>query len=331
MIEGRKKENLRFDTILKKITPYDIYKYFCPVPFKLNVRFSSPMPGRKDSDPSFIIGMKGSTLHHNDFADSRYRGDCFDFVQQIRMLPSIKDALLTIDKEFGLGISSEAVQAPKIITYEQPLIIEKIPPLIQVLPKAFTQEELRYWNDFHQDISDLKRENIYSIDQLFMDKKRMYVNPNELTFGYLQGDKWKIYRPFADKDNKWFPNNIKNDTCEGLENIPMCDKAIVAKSRKDRMVLLKVYPYVCSVQNESRQAFSEELVGHLKYCALYTYIAFDSDAAGKKNSMIVTNDLGYYHVNTPDLLLPEIKDFAAMGKEKGLKAIEDHLKLKNII
>jgi hypothetical protein len=40
------------------------------------------------------------------------------------------------------------------------------------------------------------------------------------------------------------PNNVPLDTLEGKENIIDCDTAIITKSKKDLMVLKKVYPCV---------------------------------------------------------------------------------------
>jgi hypothetical protein len=47
-------------------------------------------------------------------------------------------------------------------------------------------------------------------------------------------------------------------------------------------------------------------------------VQYDSDVAGKRNSMALTNELGYRHLNCPDYLLSEgIKDFSDWRKARG--------------
>lgn len=104
MIKGKKRIPLTTDNILKLISPYDIYRrYFGD--FKINVVTKNWIRG--DENPSFIIGNATGELHHFDFADGNWRGDCFAFVKQLYSLASINDVLKLIDRDFGLGISSE--------------------------------------------------------------------------------------------------------------------------------------------------------------------------------------------------------------------------------
>lgn len=325
MITGVKRELLTMQKVLEHISPYDIYRQFCPTRFSLNHKFPSPF--RKDTDPSFIIGGDSFELSHIDFGDMRFRGDCFDFVQQLYNLPSLYDALKLIDQTFGLGYTGKKKDYKKeIINYEQPKITKK-PVFIQVVTRKFLKEELQYWSEYHQDIEDLKRENIYGISKIYLNRKLLSTNPYELKFAYLQGEKWKIYRPFADKKDKWFPNNIPNSAMEGLADIKNAEKIIIAKSRKDRMVIRKVYPQVCSVQNESLICFNEENLNYIRDNSTIQYLAYDSDIAGKKASNEITKLLGFKHINTPDYLLKEdIKDFAGWSRQYGLKPLENYIK-----
>jgi len=172
MISGKPKEFITINMVLDKISPYDIYRFFCPTKFSLNQPINSPF--RRDSFPSFVIGTKHGEVRHIDFGDIRYRGDCVDFVMQLHNLPSITDTLKLIDKSFGLGITGEKKDYKKtIITYDQPKIIKK-DSFIQVVPRKFTKEELKYWNEYHQDIEYLKRENINSISRLYFIKKQFF-------------------------------------------------------------------------------------------------------------------------------------------------------------
>jgi hypothetical protein len=335
MITGTKLQLLTKEAILEKITEYDIYRYYCPCSFTLNKPFCSPMPGRSDTTPSFIISTKSGNVSHIDFGDPNYKGDCFSFVQQIRILSQFIDVLRTIDKDFGLGLSNGKAQGsvsiPLTQGYEQPRIIKK-PSLIQVVTRKFTDIELAYWNKFAQDRSDLLRENIYSFSQIYYNRKSFYIPDNELRFGYLYGDKWKIYRPYADKADKWKPNNVPFSTFEGQENLTPGCKAVITKSKKDKMVLLKVYPYVAAVQSENIVCFTEETTRWLRENTSEQYLSFDADIPGKKASHEVTAQLGFKHINVPDRYLSEgIKDWAGLAEKYGLDPIIQHFKEKGLL
>jgi hypothetical protein len=46
--------------------------------------------------------------------------------------------------------------------------------------RKFTNLEFAYWNEYHQDISDLKREHIYSVDKVFLNKQLFPLKDTEL-------------------------------------------------------------------------------------------------------------------------------------------------------
>ena len=263
------------------------------------------------------------------------RGDCFHFVKCLFNLPTMNDVLIKIDNDFGLGISSkENVNKYKEIVkqYKQPEESIKRYSLIQVKTKKFTNQELEYWNSYHIDIEDLRKENVYSVDKVYLNRQLFYTNPHELTFGYLYDGHWKIYRPFGDKKNKWLPNNVPITAMDGLDNIKNCDVAFINKSKKDYMVIKKLFECSCAIQNEGLACFSEENVNYLKSNSKRQILSFDSDVTGVKNSQQITQLFGFDYCNVPKQYLSEgIKDWALLGKIHGMKTIEKYLIEKNLI
>lgn len=322
------------DAILSKITEYDIFRYYMPNnDWRLNRATYSPF--RQETTPSFIIGNKLGYISFIDFADTNKRGDCFEFVQQLHGLPSVSEALKLIDKDFGLGLSTgvDTGKYKKIVAeYKQPQL-EKRYALIQVKTKKFTAEELAYWNQYHQDLQDLRDNNIYSIKDVFLNKQRFPLNPNELVFGYLyEGQYWKIYRPFADKKHKWMPNNVPITAMDGKEDIKNCGVAFINKSKKDYMVMKKIFPCSCAVQNEGVGCFSQENVEYLKANSDRQILSFDSDVTGVQNSQQITQLFDFGYCNVPRKYLAEgIKDWADLAKAHGLQVIEDYLKSKELL
>ena len=328
-----KRAKLTIEEILKRVTEYDIFRWYMPSKnWKINQVTYSPF--RNEKNPSFMIGNKRGVLSFIDFADDTRRGGCFDFVQMLFNLASLHDVLRMIDRDFGLGISNgKATEEYKkvVAEYKQPEESKRY-SLIQVQTRPFTQEELAYWNQYHQDLQDLRDNNIYSIKKLYLNKQLFSLKETELRFGYLYNGHWKIYRPLNERKNKWVPNNVPITAMDGLDDIKNCNTAFINKSKKDYMVMKKVFPCCCAVQNEGVACFSPENVEYLKANSDKQILSFDSDVAGVANSQQITKLFDFEYMNVPKSYLQEgIKDWALLGAKYGLKTIENILKDKGLI
>jgi len=240
-----------------------------------------------------------------------------------------------IDKDFGLGIVNfeNVGEYKKIVQqYKQPEEEGKRYSLIQAVTRPFTKEELEYWNLYHQDLQDLRDNNIYSIKKLYLNKQLFSLKETELRFGYYYEGCWKIYKPFAPKKNKWVPNNVPITTMDGKSNIKNCSTAFISKSKKDFMVIKKVFPCCCAVQNEGIACFSHENIEYLKANSDRQILGFDSDEPGVANSQQITKIFDFDYCNVPKKYLYEgINDFADLGRHYGLSAIEQIFKEKGLL
>jgi hypothetical protein len=334
MIKGERRVRLTPQAVLQKISEYDIFRMYMPDrTWKLNQVTLSPF--RNEKNPSFLIGNKRGFLSFIDFADTSKRGDCFTFVKLLYNLQSMDDVLRMIDKDFGLGfLPGTNTEQYKIITkeYKQPSDLGKRYSLIQVVTRKFTSEELEYWNQYHQSVDDLRANNVYAIKKLYLNKQLFPLKDTELRFGYLYDGHWKIYRPFADKKSKWVPNNVPITTMDGKEDIANCKVAFINKSKKDYMVMKKIFPCCCAVQNEGIGCFSDENVEYLKANSDRQILSFDSDVTGVQNSQQITELFNFEYINVPRKYLSEgIKDWADLVKAHGYGAIENYLKQKQLL
>jgi hypothetical protein len=339
MIQGTKKITLTPESILKKISAFDIFMmYMTGSKWNVNSVTISPFVrgnGSYERNPSFLIGNRGGSLGFIDFGDTSKKGDCFTFVKMLYNLPNMDEVLKMIDRDFGLGISSNVITTDykKIVgEYKQPEELGKRYSMIQVVSRKFTKEELSYWNGFHQDISDLRAEHIYSIDKVYLNKQLFPLKDTEMRFGYHYEGHWKIYRPFNDRKTKWLPNNVPIHHLEGKENIKNCDVALVSKSKKDKMVIKKLYPCVCAVQNEGIACFTEENVKYLKDNSNSQILAFDSDEPGVIASTQITGIFDFNYCNVERKYLAQgINDYAELARVHGMQAVEQQFKDRGMI
>ena len=98
------------------------------------------------------------------------------------------------------------------------------------------------------------------------------------------------------------------------------------------MVMEEVYEYLCYFQNESLGSVSDITGAYVTENSKKVFYGGDSDLAGKKASYRITEKHKWYHINTPDPLLPRVKDWSDWHEEsQSLKPIIEHLKRKNVI
>jgi hypothetical protein len=334
MIQGDIKVRLTPQAVLSKISEYDIFRFYMPAKdWKLNQVTYSPF--RNENNPSFLIGTRKGYISFIDFADTSKRGDCFTLVKMLFNLATMDDVLRMIDRDFGLGfLPGTSTDKYKAIQkeYKQPEDLGKRYSLIQVITRKFTNEELAYWNEYYQSLDDLRANNVYSIKQLFLNRKKFPLKETDLRFGYFYEGHWKIYRPFGDKKSKWVPNNVPITTMDGKEDIANCSVAFINKSKKDYMVMKKVFPCCCAVQNEGVACFSDENVEYLKANSDRQILSFDADDVGVKNSQMITRLFDFEYANVPRKYLSEgIKDWADLAKEHGLRAIISYLNEKKLL
>lgn len=343
MIKGRQKSKLTTHEILKKISSYDIYRFY-QGPFKINQVCVNHHRGEKD--PSLIIGNRVSNnLTHKDLGDYSWRGDCFHFVQQVLRVDFLT-ALRKIDQDFCLGLGTGQVVEIKspIITWETPDIEIKRAPLFQVIYYSkMGQKGLEYWAKLGQGEDDLKREKIFQPKEIWRNKKRMALG-DLMTFCYFYEDieSWKIYRPFAPKStdktpmNQWkWDSSIPFDYVDNLQAIKSdCSQVFLTKSKKDRMVLMKALQTDCmaDAQAEDPACITPQAIS-LFESVKNRYVIADNDKKGKEFSWWLTKQHGFKHVNVPDKYLiqdPKCTDFADLCYHYGMETVINYFKNKNL-
>ena len=177
MIKGTRVVNLSAEEIFKRLSSYDIYRKYIGS-FRINDSMCNPF--RKDNHPSFMVTNKTGELLHQDFAVEEFRGNCIQLVEQINNC-NFNEALRIIDKDFNLGICAGKPNddyKKEISQYKQPEEAGKRYCLIQVVTRKFTSLDLEYWNSYFQSEDDLRANHIYSIKEVYLNKKKYLLDKN---------------------------------------------------------------------------------------------------------------------------------------------------------
>lgn len=344
MIKGSPR--LTLENILTRVSQYDIYRYYLGFDFKFNKKVKSCF--REDDHPSLSFKMerddKGKdTIIYCDFGDMTYKGAVVNFVMQLYNI-DYYEALRKIDFDLNLGFCKHRKGNPlstkEIISgFKTPDEVITRKKKIQITPKDFTKEELKYWSQYYITEQELKDNNVYSIDKLYFNKT--LVPPfKQMRFAYLYDDKMKIYYPNADKTIKWMFNNTPNDFISSLDDIKYKaftgssdTKLIVTKSKKDEIVLKKFFKDVCSTQSENHVGISEENIELFSkiYGPENVYIIFDNDEPGVKACKYY-NQFGFKYFNIEKKYLEkDITDASDLVKAYGLDMLEYWLTKKKVL
>lgn len=320
------KVNVKIDEewLLSRLNPSTIFRLYHG-DFTLGKVYPSVF--RKDKDPScgFFIHKGTGALLYNDIAQGE-KLNCIQFVMKLHDLKYYA-AINKIAADFGL------IEGKKIVSdewlresddFEEEIKREEV--LIQFIHRSFTKEDLEYWAQYEITKEELEKENIFSVESLFLNKREIKNFKNEVRFAYpihQNGEtKVKIYTPYS-KTIKWL-SSIPNDWCFGLNGLKFeSDTVFITKSRKDELVLKKIFTDVISVQNESEQSLSLHDIFWLEIKYKNIIIAWDSDPPGLVASKKMLNK-GFKTFNIPenyylDYGITDFSDFVKTFNVKELK------------
>jgi hypothetical protein len=238
-------EELTKENILKKISSYDIFKYYSENFVEIGKSFNSDLPGREDKDPSACISVIKNDLLFTDFgAGKSFR--CIDYVSY-KLGLSYFDTLKQINDDFSLELGNYIGNVSKL--KKQPILapkielIEKTPSILKKRQRLFTEKDLKYWSDFYWTEWMLKKANIQSLENYWVNGYQFDVKPDELAFSYeyywVKTMLRKFYFPLR-KKYKWITNS--DSSIVQLHSVAprTGDLLIISKSMKDSGIYWRV-------------------------------------------------------------------------------------------
>lgn len=297
--------------------------YYLGIPIKKGL-FISPL--RIDHKPTCSF-YKGRRLYFKDFAT----GECLSFENVVmkKYGCNYHEALEIIAKDFGIIKGNN----PKAIPL-QPIFKKDKKTTIQIEAKSFTDEELRWWEQFGITKNTLIKYRVYSCKTVFLNGNIESVyDPKCPSYGYYFGNSedgrelWKIYYPF--RKTFRFIGNIKTTTIQGYQQLPKKSKLLViTKSLKDVMLLFTLGIAAIAPQSET-QFISDDVLNTLKTRFKYIVLVFDNDQTGIE----FTNKIKRKYDWIIPMIIPrkykakDISDFYKMyGREKTILLIKEGIK-----
>lgn len=232
---------------------------------------------------------------------------------------SYQEALNVIAEDFGYISKAEDRPAVKIKVSNVKLE-EKTETLIQIKPKPFSEQELKWWKGFGVTEKTLKKYKVFSCDSIFLNGDYFSSSsPRVPIYGYYCGKKngqelWRIY--FPSKRSFRFLSNVGKSYIQGAKQLPKTgDVLLVTKSQKDVMLAYELG--IPAIAPCSEVLFlSNKQIQHLKKRFKTIVVCYDTDITGIHN-------LKQIKVKHPDLytfFIPRkygVKDISDFFKKYG--------------
>lgn len=295
--------------------------------------FCSPL--RRDNTPtcSFYKNKSGELIF-KDFNGSFY-GNFISVVME-KYHVSYYKALQIIAEDFNLSKRHTDKVVVNPIKPSTTVFKDTGPADVRVEIKDFTQEELNWWNSYGITLDILKKFNVYSCKNIFLNGELFKtIYKDNFMFGYYGGKKdnlelWRIY--FPKQSNYRFLTNWPAKKIQGLKQLKKDgDICVITKSMKDTMCLYSLG--ISAIAPNSENLFiADTILERLKSKFKYIIVLYDNDLPGIQNMRKIKKkhpELIYFyiprHYNAKD-----ISDFyKKYGKDKTLEFVKDNLnKLK---
>lgn len=289
------------EEVYHKISDYDIFSKYIPG-FKVNNLIRSPL--RDDSHPSFSTYRTNNSIRYRDFSTGD-NGNAIEFVKKLFKLADVKEAYAKIKEEFVDYIPT---------TYQKHFTEIKN---IGIVRQKFTKEDLAYWESYNISKNTLERYDVFSIKNYLVngEVKGIYTKDNPM-YAYKVYNRFKIYRPLADKLYKW-RQNLSNWDIQGFSQLDARGELlIITKSLKDVMVLRELGYNAIAPPSESAMIPSE-VIQNLTERFTNIILLYDRDKAGMTTTrkMMKQYNLDFFFIDKK-YKVKDISDFIKLyGKE----------------
>lgn len=200
--------------------------------------FKNPLRRDNKVTCSFYKSKSGDILFH-DFAT----GEQLNFIGVVMSKYNVGyyEAMSIIAEDFGLKESKRnSKNYQKLSIKDSPKFEGSGPSKIGVEIKNFTKAELDWWKEYGVSPEILKKYNVYSCKNVFLNDK-LFTTNSKLTFGYYGGklegmELWRIY--YSQREQYRFLTNWPSKKVQGYKQLPKEGKLLViTKSMKDVMCL----------------------------------------------------------------------------------------------
>jgi uncharacterized protein YktA (UPF0223 family) len=194
---------------------------------------------------------------------------------------------------------------------------------IGVTRRTFNKNDFAYWGSYGITPDILTQYHVAPISKYFVNDKVVILNKTERAYCFKVFNHFKIYRPDADRTDKWRTNTTQYDIM-GFEQLPEGgDLLIITKALKDVMTLTSL-GYVAIAPQCETNVIPENIMSLLQSRFKELVVFFDNDAGGLTGQKQYLNK----YKSLKSIVLPKgtTKDISDYYQANGAEAAKKMMK-----
>jgi len=324
---------LNKEEILKRISEYDIFKYYIKSFVSINKTFSSEL--RNDRHPSCGIYCYNNHLYYKDFTSDKSL-NVFEYLKTLFNC-NYHTVLEMISNDFNLGLcpTKHIKHKPTMnhIGIKHNIVIkEKEKTKIQIKRRDWNNLDKYYWTQYGINRYLLNKYNVCPISSLWINDNKYNISKKSIVYAYVFGNmEYKILFPYNDKKFKWITNCNRN-TLQGIKQLEagIREQLIITSSLKDT-ILLSRFNIDAIAPNSENCIISEKAIFELKEKYKNIKIFFDNDEAGINNAKVYKDKYNIDSITIPVNNPKDISDYYKKWGYNPTKKLLDKLLNKEII
>jgi hypothetical protein len=235
------------------------------------------------------------------------------------------DILYKIEADFNikeLNLEDKRQLELETLAFKKP---ELKPADIKVSTIKFNKKDLNYWKQFGITPEILSFYNVKKVSKAWIANQLWYIqNEIDPCYRYKEKEKFKLYRPLADKKNK-FRTNYFGGLLEGYTQLPhKGELLILTKALKDVMMFHSIGINAVAVRSENTPV-SQNAFNLLNNRFEKIYIWLDADNAGILGAEKLSNlyNLPIIH-HDPELGKDPSEIYVNNGKEQIIEILKNN-------
>jgi len=289
---GKEYCNRLKEELLSKVSNSQIIKYYIPGE---GDRYKVLCPFHKENSPSFSIDLIRGVC--KCFGCGRGFGDGIAYVQAKYNL-TFYETLITINNDFGLLIPSKSYTIPSEVAIGLPKKeFKNVSTEIKIKVREWLQKDILYWKQFGISKELCIEYNIYPISHYWINQYMFSVKLGDLAYAFLEGTKFQIYQPYANKDKKWFSNT--GAMVYGYDQLPPFGKLLFITSSKKDILTLKSLGYYAVASNNEGTMLPRDKYEDLNNRFDRIVLFFNNDPQGLKAAHMMAEELGLDFIFIP--------------------------------
>lgn len=305
MVVGKTSQNITLTDVFSKYSEVDVLSCYFNI-HTLPCCINSPL--RKDNNPSFSLYLnKAGKVKYIDFATDDH-GGLMDLLCQywhcsfMQALSRIYNDLI---EKASVDIKPKTVRT---FTRQERDHLSKL----EVKIRPWQSYDYEYWGSYgvtpqwlaYAEVYPVSHKIITKIDKDSGQKHRYTFLADKYAYIFVERKErhlqLKLYQPYNTKGFKWC-SKMDGSVISLWTKVPETgDKVVICSSLKDALCLeSQLHIPAIALQGEGYN-ISDTAANELRRRFKQVFICFDTDAAGKKDSQILSSKTGFINV-IPDL------------------------------